>query len=136
MKKAYLIDTNFILRLLLGDIPPQLIKAERLFKKIEEKKAIGWVSLLVFNELIWILENFYEKKRSEFIPLVLRLISLKNIKVVEIKKSELVLILKAMERTRLDFTDLYLSSLAQKSQHNLASFDRKLLKTVGKQAAS
>lgn len=129
MKKLF-IDTNVILRFLLGDIPSQLEKSKKLFKKIEEKKVTGLISLLVVNELIWILEHFYNKKRQEFVPLILRLISLKNIKILEVKKKDLISILKKMTKTNFDFTDLYLLYLGNKLQHKIASFDKKLLKTL------
>lgn len=130
MKDAYLIDTNLILRLLLGDIPSQLAKSKKLFKRIEEKKAVGLVSILVINELIWILEHFYKKKRAEFIPPILKLVSLPTIKILEIRKNGLILILKEMEKTTLDLTDLYLSFLTQKTKRKIASFDKKLLKAA------
>lgn len=128
-KKAVLIDTNIILRLLIGDVLPQLEKSRKIFQKIEEKKASGSVSILVINELIWILEHFYEKKRQDFIPQILKLISLKNIKILEIKKKELILILRKFEKTSFDFTDLYLFYFAEKLNSQLISFDKKLLKT-------
>jgi len=131
MKKdsIFLIDTNLILRLLIGDVPHQLEKSKRLFKKIEEKKATGLISILVVNELIWILEHFYNKKRQEFVPSILRLILIKNIKIIEIKKKELVLILEKMIKINLDFTDLYLLYLSHNQLYPIASFDKKLLKT-------
>lgn len=127
-ENPFLVDTNFILRLLIGDVPAQLEKSRKLFKKIEEKEAAGLISILVINELIWILEHFYHQKRQDFIPLVLKLISLRNIKILEIKKKELILILEKMEKTSLDFTDLYLLHFGEKLQYGVASFDRKLLK--------
>lgn len=127
--KKILIDTNFILRFLISDVPSQLESSRKFFKKIEEKKVFGLISILVINELIWILENFYNKRRTEFIPQILKLISLKNIKILEIKKEELILILNEMEKINLDFTDLYLRFFNKKFQYKIASFDKKLLKT-------
>jgi len=127
-EKQFLIDTNFILRLLIGDVPTQLERSRKLFKKIEEKEAVGLISILVINELIWILEHFYHQKRQDFIPLVLKLLSLKNIKMLEIKKKELISVLEKMEKTNFDFTDLYLLYFGEKLQYRVASFDRKLLK--------
>ncbi|MBL7078175.1 PIN domain-containing protein [Candidatus Shapirobacteria bacterium] len=126
MKNTILIDTNLILRLLIGDIPIQLKKSQQLFKKIENKKITGLISILVINELIWILEKFYHQKKSEYIPLILRLISLKNTKILEIKKQELIQILRKMKDANLDFTDLYLLFSSQKLKNKIASFDKKL----------
>ncbi len=124
--RTILIDTNYILRLLIGDIPMQLEEARKLFKQIEEKKAIGLLSILVVNELIWILEHFYEQKRDKYIPSILKLISLKNIKLLEVKKQQLVEILEEMTTSNLDFTDLYLLRLKKNLDWKIASFDKKV----------
>lgn len=123
----YLLDTNYILRFLLADIPFQFQKAKELFKKIEDNKAIGLVSILVINELIWILEHFYKQKRKNYLQQILKLISLKNIKIIEIKKMDLIFILEKMDRLNLDFTDLYLLFWKEKLNHQLASFDKKII---------
>lgn len=126
--KKILIDTNFILRPLNNDIPSQVKESRQILKKIEKGKIIGIVSILVINELIWILQRFYKKKRKEFIPKIMELLSLKNIKIFEIKKNELMMILKQMMEINLDFTDLYLLYFSKELKHKIVSFDKKLLK--------
>ncbi len=130
--KDYLIDTNYILRFFLKDLPSQYEKAEKIFREIEEKEAVGRTSLLVVNELIWILENYYELERKEFVSQILKLVSLKKIKIIEVKKEELITVLKEMQNSNLDFTDLYLKHFAQKENCQLASFDKQLLRQFGK----
>ncbi|MBU0618868.1 PIN domain-containing protein [Patescibacteria group bacterium] len=127
--KHFLIDTNFILRFLL-DVPSQFKEAERVFKKIEDKTATGVVSVLVINELIWIFQYFYKKKRQDFIPQILKLLSLKNIKILEIKKAELINILKASLENNFDYTDLYLLFLSKKSGQSIQSFDKQLIRAT------
>lgn len=129
--KHCLIDTNFILRFLLNDVPSQFKAAEKVFKQIEDKKTIGFISILVINELIWIFQHFYKKKRQEFIPQILKLLSLKNIKVLEIKKAELISLLQASLEKNLDYTDLYLLWLSKKSGQSIQSFDRQLIGKTG-----
>ena len=126
MKKV-LIDTNFILRFLLGDIPSQAKKAKKLFVAIEKEKTEGIISLLVINELIWILEHFYKQKRQDYLLHIIQLLSLKKIKILEVKKMFLMKILEEMKAVNLDFTDLYLVFLAKEKNYFLKSFDKKLL---------
>jgi predicted nucleic acid-binding protein len=128
MKRKFLIDTNFILRPLTNDIPSQVEKSRKILEKIEEKKIIGIISILVINELIWILKRFYKKRGKDYIPEIIKLLSLKNIKILEIKKRELVYILEQMIKTNLDFTDLYLLYFGKELKYKIASFDKKLLK--------
>lgn len=130
MKKTIFVDTNYILRLFLGDISSQFKKALRLFEKIEKRETVGIITILAINELIWVLENFYYKKRRTFIPQILKLISLKNIKIFEIKKKELIQILDKMTDANLDFTDEYQIFFCEKSKKKIASFDKKLLKNL------
>lgn len=127
MKKV-LLDTNILLRLFLNDIPTQNKKAQRIINSIEKQKQQGLVSLLVINELIWILEKFYKYKRQDFTPLIFKILSLKKVRVVEIKKAWLVEILKNMIQSNLDFTDLYLAFLKKKEGFELETFDKKLKK--------
>jgi predicted nucleic acid-binding protein len=126
--KQILIDTNITLRLLIGDVPDQLTKAKLIFADIENAKIVGLISILVVNELIWILEYFYNKPRNEYLPLLSKLFSLKNIKTLEIKKPLLFQIFNKMEKYKLDFTDIYLWFLSQEKAIKISTFDKKLLK--------
>ncbi len=51
-----------------------------------------------------------------------------KIKILELKKSQLVDILKKFKKTKIDFVDLYILSVAKQQKINIASFDKKLLK--------
>lgn len=124
--KKILIDTNIILRLFLADVPTQTKKAKKIISLIEEGKQEGILSILVINELIWILQHFYKQKRQDFIPLILELLSLKKIKVLETREIWLMEVLRRMEKSNLDFTDLYLAYVKQKQNFSLETFDRKL----------
>ena len=124
MKKAVYIDTNIILRFLVRDIESQYKEAEGIFEKIEKEEIMGYLSILVVNEIIWIAENFYEYKRTDYIPFLRKLIALKNIKIVEVKKKIILEILLKMQSTKIDFTDLYLLEIAGKDK--IVSFDKDL----------
>ncbi len=126
----YLLDTNYFLRLLIGDIPSQFRQAKKIFAAIENEKARGEVSILVINELLWILEHFYQQKRAKFLPLLLKLLALKNLKVIEVKKADLVWVLQQMQKRKLDFTDWYLVKQQVKHHWRLATFDKKLHRLV------
>lgn len=129
-----LLDSNIFLRLLAGDVPQQKNLAERLLLRIEEDKLKGLVSILVINEVIWVMDNFYELNREDYLPKLMQLLSLKNIVPLEVKKTEL---MKALEflasgiSKTIDFTDCYLTI---KADHKLtvASFDKHLSKLGNK----
>lgn len=82
-----------------------------IFEKIEKEEIQGMISILVINEILWVFENYYELKREVYIPKLLNLLALKNIKIIEIRKNLLVKILKEGLIKKIYFTDLYLLQL-------------------------
>lgn len=127
MKKIY-IDSNIFIRLLTSDVKNQFLEAYDLLKKIENTQIRGSVSILVINEVIWILENYYELKRNKFMKELVKLLALKNIQIVEIRKERIMQILSLMVINNIDFTDLYLKEIAGKEQ--IFSFDRDFQKII------
>lgn len=120
------IDTNVFLRHLLQDIPEQSQLATEFIRDMESGKSTGLVSILVINELIWILEKYYHIKRSAYIPKLVQLLLIDQLKVIEVKKEMIVGVLQAMRRKKVDFTDVYLSQIAKKGQ--ILSFDKDIAK--------
>lgn len=124
--KQVVIDTNIFIRLLTKDIKTQFEKAQALFTRIEKQEIQGLVSILVLNEIIWIAENFYNLKRSDYLPQLFKLLALKNLKITEVKKAKIIAILELMRTNKLDFTDVYLSQTA--GTNEIFSFDRDIAK--------
>jgi predicted nucleic acid-binding protein len=118
------VDTNIFIRFFIADIPSQFAIAEAFFTQVEQGQQSGLVSILVVNEIIWIMEHFYHLKRSLYLPKLLKLLSLKNLRCVEIKKEILIGILEKMQASNIDFTDAYLSATAEDKP--VLSFDRDL----------
>lgn len=117
-----LLDTNIFLRHFLQDVPSQSPKATAIIAEIEKGEKIGYLSILVVNEVIWILKRFYQVERKDYIPQLLKILHINNIKVVEVKKEILLKILEQMKRREIDFTDVYLSEIA--GDKKIISFDQ------------
>ena len=64
------IDTNILIRFLVGDDKQQAEKVYNIFKKIEVDKKELFVPLLVILELIWVLESVYEISRTEILDTI------------------------------------------------------------------
>jgi uncharacterized protein len=62
---VHLLDTNVILRFLIGDDQPKAARAAALMDRVE--RAEEWVELTeeVVTETVWTLESFYEVPRTE-----------------------------------------------------------------------
>lgn len=121
-----LIDTNIFLRHLLQDVPDQSQIATNIISEIEDGKMIGLVSILIINELIWILEKYYGLKRNIYIPKLLKLLNLDHLKIIEAKKELIEGILEKMRKKKIDFTDIYLKEVGKENQ--ILSFDKDFAK--------
>lgn len=123
-----ILDSNIFLRHLLQDIHSQSEKTKEIFDQIEKGEKKGLVSILVINEILWILEKYYELKRNVYIPKLLQLFYLEHVKIIEVKKDVIIAILQKMEKQKYDFTDIYLAQVVQ--GRKIASFDKDFLKMV------
>lgn len=123
--KQIIIDTNVFARFLVRDINSQYEDAKKIFGGIEEGKIKGKVSLLVLDELIWVLESFYELKREIYLPQIVKILSLHGIAIMETKKSVVMGILEKMQKSTFDFTDLYLAAVSDGEK--IVSFDKALI---------
>lgn len=124
---SHILDTNTILRFLLGDIPKQFEIASNLFKRIESKKIKGLISILVINETLWALEKYYEKSKQQSVEALKKILSFKKIEILEIGKSEVIEIIKNCLILNIDFTDAYLLWIKSKENCEISTFDKKIL---------
>ena len=120
--KFLILDTNVLLRYMLRDVESQYKEAKKVFDKIASEKIVGKISILVLDELVWAFGKHYEIKVSDFVPKIMEILALKNIKIIEINKSIVMKIFTKMLETGIDFTDIYLSEIA--TQKTLFSFDK------------
>lgn len=124
--KRIVVDTNVFVRHFIRDIPSQFQEVEHFLKKIEKGETIALVSVLVVNELIWVLENYYKIHRNEYMPEFVKLLSLSNLKLIEAKKELLLEVLLNLQKRNIDFTDMYLFHIAKGGP--IFSFDKDLKK--------
>jgi len=68
------VDTNILIRFLIGDDEQQAKKVYNIFKKVESEKNELFVPLLVVLELIWVLESVYEIPRTDILDSISELL--------------------------------------------------------------
>lgn len=68
------IDTNILVRFLVGDDTKQATKVYKLFKETENNKEELYIPIIVLIEVIWVLESVYNSERNELINLLGELI--------------------------------------------------------------
>ena len=120
--KTYVFDTNSLIRYFLGDVEDQYSEIAKILKEVEKGKTLAKLSILVIAEVVWVFGSVYKMDRSIFVPQLLDLILLKNLKIIECDKSLAMRVLGRFKETKFDFVDVYLSLISTKEE--LFSFDK------------
>nr|WP_320193288.1 type II toxin-antitoxin system VapC family toxin [uncultured Desulfobacter sp.] len=98
------IDTNILVRFLVGDDSDQAQVVYNLFKKIELNKTELFVSLLVVLEFLWVLESVYQIERKSIIDSLADLILMPILKFENIEAIQKFII--AAKNSKYDLSDL------------------------------
>lgn len=118
------VDTNYFLRFLLNDQDTQHHTAKNLFHKAAEGKVELVTSLIVFFEIFWVLESFYEKNKEDLIQTLKGILDMEFVKLEE--RNLLYKTLTLYEKGA-DLEDAYHLTYAQHIQaKELATFDKKM----------
>lgn len=129
------VDTNYFLRFLLRDVDDQHEKAGALFRDGAEGKVDLVTSVIVFFEIYWVLESFYERKRSELIPTLRNILDLRFVKLEE--QELLKEALDIFEQTALELEDCFNLSYAKRLEvTEFKTFDTKLARKFKDQELS
>lgn len=123
MREIY-IDANVFLRFVLWDPPELAEEAEKFFINSIEGRQKLVTSDLVIAEIVWTLESFYDKSKSQISEFVQGILSTPNLTV---ENADLVAAaVKIYEEKNVDFIDAY--SYAYMKKHKVSvikTFDRK-----------
>lgn len=113
-----LLDTNIIIRHLTGDPPAMARRATRFLRSASDLVLLD----LIVAECVYVLESFYEVKRSRVASLMRAAVTMPTV----VASTDLVLrTLDLYDRERLDFADAYLVATAELSGLvGVASFDK------------
>jgi predicted nucleic acid-binding protein len=116
-----LLDTNVLVRHLTGDPPSQARRATAFLRGPHELVLAD----LIVAELIYVLESFYERPRSEVATAARALLALPSVTVVD--RDLLLRALEHYDSSRLDFAEAYLAAAAELwGIDRVVSFDRGL----------
>lgn len=118
------LDTNIVLRFLLGDVPDQTDKAT---KVIETQKV--YVTDVVLVEVIYVLEKVYELSRKDICELVLDFLNFSN--VVHNPRFLLETVALYKDHSGLSIVDCYACEEARSFNNELLTFDKRLVNQGG-----
>ena len=115
------LDTNVLLRFLVGDVAKQHRQAEDWFKEAEIGKRSIVVLPIVVAETSFVLEKFYRKSRTEIADALEIFLSQRWL---EIPDRDILLALWAKYRKGLHFVDSFLWAWSQENRGKVLTFDR------------
>ena len=127
--KAHLIDTNVILRYLIGDVPAQAAKSAALMERLEAGAERAELLESVVAEAVWTLESFYRVPRPEIAERLAAILNFRG--VLAARKGVLVNALARFGSTPVDFVDCLLAAQAQPKGRTVYSFDAKDFRRLG-----
>jgi len=122
------IDTNILIRFLVGDDKQQTKKVYNIFKKTEFDKKELFIPLLVILELIWVLESVYEISRSDILEsisdlLLMPILSFEHQTAVQQFSNE-------AQKNQSDLSDLLIAhSAKEQGCEAVITFDKKASKS-------
>lgn len=129
MDRAY-VDTNILIRVLIGDAPLQADAARHLLAAAERGDVRLILTPVTLAEVVWVLSSFYRVSRAQIAASLGALIGAEGLEVdnPDIALASLMLYLEG----QLDFVDAYLAAQAvYRGPPFVYSFDRDLDQVSG-----
>lgn len=118
------VDTNILVRFLIGDDVPQAEKVYNVFKTAEAQKNELFVPLLVLLELIWVLESVYAIPRADLVEAINDLTLMPVLKFEQ--HATVQQFIHAAQSSRHDLSDLLIAHSASSSNcDTVVTLDKK-----------
>lgn len=115
------VDTNIIIRFLVGDQEEKTKKIKKLFEDEKEKLVLTDVTVA---EIVWVLSSYYKQNKEEIVEEILSLLEVTN---VVSNKSLLTQALSYFLEYSIDYIDAYLVAYARVNKSTgILSFDKSI----------
>lgn len=121
----YILDTNVIVRFLIGDNSEMQKRAERYFQDARDNKDRILIFSAVIAEVVFVLESVYSLQRKDIIT---SLESFLSFNIFEIEDKEIIFALFEWYAQGLHFIDSYLLAYARKNKYKILTFDKQINK--------
>jgi len=121
---VYLLDTNIIIRFLVGDNEEHLEKSTKYFEQIEQGSMKVEILSDVLMEAFFVLTKFYKLPRGEVISDLKVILSFEG--VVNRNKVILFEALSIIENKNIDFVDALICAKCRFQNYDKLSFDKDL----------
>ena len=124
-RKVYLIDTNVVLRYLLGDHPEFSPKAEAFMFDVSQGVKKVAILDVVIVECIYVMEKYYEIPKTEIVEKLSGILNFSGI--VNPDRSEILEALLKYENSNIDIVDCILAARSS-PEKVVISFDKDMKK--------
>jgi len=124
-QKVYLIDTNVILRYLLGDHAEFSPRAEAFMAVLSEGTKKAEILDVVIVECVYVMEKYYEIPKSEIVEKLSAILNFSGI--VNSDRSEILEALLKYENSNIDIVDCILAARSS-PEKVVISFDKDIKK--------
>lgn len=121
---VYLLDTNIIIRFLIGDNEDHLEKSTQYFEQIEQGLMEVEILSDVLMEAFFVLTKFYKVPRAEVISDLKTILSFEGV----VNKDKIILFeaLNIIEAKNIDFVDALICAKCKLQNYEKLSFDKDL----------
>jgi predicted nucleic acid-binding protein len=124
--KKYLLDTNVLLRFLLGDHDELSAKAAWLFQQAADRECLVVLTDLCIAEAVWVLTSYYKLERKPVSENLAKLLVRAGVHCPDLEA--LLDALTRFKTTNCDFYDCYLAAQGAAAGIAIASFDKDFTK--------
>jgi predicted nucleic-acid-binding protein len=119
------LDTNVLVRFLVGDDPKQAREAKALVTKLDEDEARAFVSDIVLCELVWVLASCYHLGRAQIVIALRKLVAARQLQFDS--TDNILRAISAYETSKGDFADYLIREHARAAGcETVVTFDKAL----------
>ncbi len=124
----YLLDTNILLRFLVGDVPSQYKISKKLFEDASQGKVALYIAQIVIFEVDFGLVKFFKFNKKEVVEMLESLVGISYIKFDN--RDIFQKAIKLYKELNLDLVDCFLLTYANEKSLRLFTFDKILQKAA------
>jgi predicted nucleic acid-binding protein len=127
-----ILDTNVIVRHLVGDDKPLAAQARKLFARCDHGELALVVLSAVVAETVFVLDSFYQHPRAKIARIMKIFLTSPGVELTDLDMH--LAALNRYGKTRLHFVDCLIAEHAAAHRCAVASFDKDLRKITGEKA--
>jgi len=120
----YFLDSNIIIRFLIGEPNNQKSYTQAVFDTIEKEECNAYINSLILHEVLYTMINYYQINKKNVVARLLKILSLDNFDMHDIAKKDAINAMKKYSEKNVDFPDCVFSVIAKTNKYKLVSFDQ------------